>query len=269
MPWEQELSAALGAAERAGALIRKEYDIFVPVPDAPASISTYVDKASQELILGELKSRFPADALCAEESTPALETAAKTGSRVWVVDPIDGTRGFAKKTGQFSVMIGLLHDGQPVVGVVLEPAFDRLTYATLGGGCWTKTGKGSLSQCSVSGHIKLSEAVLVQSWSKPGQTSKPVQTIRPGKVVETYSGGVKLAMVARGECDIYANTYERFYDWDICAGHILVAEAGGMVTNLAGGAIHYGESDFGQGHGLLATNGPLHQAVIEKLLAAA
>ncbi len=269
MEWQVELTAALSAAEKAGALIRKEYDSFVPVPDAPANISTYVDKASQELILGELHRQFPADALCAEESTPALASAATTGSRVWVVDPIDGTRGFAKKTGQFSVMIGLLSNGKPVVGVVLEPALDRITYASLGGGCWAKDGSSAAVPCHVSARGTTAEAILVQSWAKPGQVSKVVQAIQPGGVAETYSGGVKLARVARGECDIYANTYERFYDWDICAGHVLVTEAGGMVTNLAGGDIHYGESDFGQGHGLLATNGAVHKAVIEKLLAAA
>jgi len=269
MPWNVELQAALETGARASELIRKEYETFELIPDAPASISTHVDKASQELILEELHARFPADALCAEETMAGLPNVPKTARRVWVVDPIDGTRGFAKKTGQFSVMIGLLDQGQPVVGVVIEPALGRITYASLGGGCWAKDGSTAPTACQVSRRGKLVESILVQSWSKPGQPSKAVQAIRPGSIVETYSGGVKLARVARGECDIYANTYERFFDWDICAGHVLVTEAGGMVTNLAGGAIAYGEPDFGQGHGLLATNGAVHQAVIEKILAAA
>ena len=121
MPWNAELDAALAAAAKASELIRKEYESFEIVPDAPASISTHVDKASQELILGLLHKQFPKDALCAEETTAELN-APKSAPRVWVVDPIDGTRGFAKKTGQFSVMIGLLSKGQPVVGVVAEPA---------------------------------------------------------------------------------------------------------------------------------------------------
>src|SRR5437763_10443555 len=98
MTLEKDLSAALEAAARAGELIRREYESFVAIPDAPASISTHVDKASQELILTFLHARFPADALCAEETTPALENVPHTGPRVWVVDPIDGTRGFARKT---------------------------------------------------------------------------------------------------------------------------------------------------------------------------
>ena len=260
-----ELSAALEAAEQAGELIRREYESFVAVPDAPASITTYVDRMSQELILKHLHDRFPDDALCAEENTPELEGVPHTGSRVWVVDPIDGTRGFARKTGQFSVMIGLLIDGRPAVGVVLEPALDRCTYAWAGGGCWTKIGDGTSTLCTVSGRRNLAACVLVQSRSKPGQPTGPVKALAPGRVLETYSGGVKLAMVARGEADVYANTYEKFYDWDICAGHILVTEAGGQITDLSGRPISYQAADFGQTRGLLATNGPIHDETLTRL----
>jgi 3'(2'), 5'-bisphosphate nucleotidase len=260
-----ELTAALEAAEQAGALVRREYDSFVAIPDAPANISTYVDQASQEIILNHLHAKFPNDALCAEEKTAALEQVPHNGRRVWVVDPIDGTRGFARKTGQFSVMIGLLIDGEPVLGVVMEPAIGRTTYAWFGGGCWTRVGDGTSVRCSVSSRTRLNESVLTQSWSKPGEQTRPVQALGPRSVIETYSGGVKLAIVARGEADIYANTYEKFFDWDVCAGHVLVTEAGGMVTNLAGGSIVYQASDFGQTRGLLATNGRLQIEAIGKL----
>lgn len=264
--FDGELLAALEAAELASDFIRREYESFSAIPDAPASISTYVDKASQELILEFLHERYPTDALCAEESIPGFENVLKSGPRAWVVDPIDGTRGFAKKVGQFSVMIGLLVAGKPVVGVVAEPAQRRLTYARLGGGCWTHVADGTAMACRVTEH-SASKLVLVQSWSKPGQTTKPVAAIAPIRVIETYSGGVKLAMVARGDADVYANTYETFFDWDICAGHILVTEAGGTVTDLAGASIVYQAADFGQRKGLLATNGTCHADLVRKLSA--
>jgi 3'(2'), 5'-bisphosphate nucleotidase len=265
MTTDTDLSAALEAATRAGDLIRREYESFEVIPDAPASISTHADKASQELILGHLRDRFPADGLCAEEATATLAAATRTGRRVWVVDPIDGTRGFARKTGQFSVMIGLLVERRPLLGVVLEPVQRRVTYAVQGGGCWCRVGDGEPLRCRVSDRGSLGECVLVQSWAKPGVETKPVTAIRPAKVVETYSGGVKLAMVARGEADVYANTYEAFADWDICAGHVLVTEAGGRVTDLGGGAIAYQAADFSQRKGLLATNGRLHDEVLKRL----
>lgn len=263
-----ELTAALDAAKLAGDFIRREYESFAEVPDAPASITTYVDKASQELILDLLHERFPDDALCAEETTPALEGVPHAGDRVWVVDPIDGTRGFARKTDQFSVMIGFLVGGKPMLGVVMEPALDRYTYAWAGGGCWWKVGEGTSIQCAVSRKSAASECTLVQSWAKPDQVTRPVAALSPQKVLQTYSGGVKMAMVARGEADVYANTYERFFDWDVCAGHILVTEAGGEVTDLLGQPIQYQGPDFAQTKGLLATNGRLHPEVIRRLSAA-
>jgi 3'(2'), 5'-bisphosphate nucleotidase len=213
-----------------------------------------------------LHEAFPGDALCAEESIPGYESVPKHGRRAWVVDPIDGTRGFAKKVGQFSVMIGLLVDGQPVVGVVAEPAQRRVTYAQVGQGCFTTTGEESPRPCRVSARGR-TEFILVQSWAKPGQTSRPVELLKPAKVLETYSGGVKLAMVARGEADVYANTYEAFYDWDICAGHVLLTEAGGTVTDLAGQPIVYQAADFAQRKGLLGSHGPLHADFVTKLAA--
>lgn len=266
MTFQDELSAAREAAARASDLLRREYEQFTAIPDAPVTISTHADKASQELILGFLHDRFPADALCAEESTPAFDSLPKTGRRTWVVDPIDGTRGFAKKVGQFSVMIGFLVDGQPVVGVVAEPAQNRTTFASVGGGCWTHTGDAEPTRCRVSAH-GFSELVLVQSWSKTGMSPKPVQALTPVRVVETYSGGVKLAHVARGEADVYANTYEAFADWDICAGHLLVTEAGGTVTDLSGTPIVYQGENFKQTRGLIATNGSIHAEAVSRLAA--
>ena len=264
MNFGNELAAALDAAELAGNLIRREYESFVAIPDAPASISTHVDHAAQDAIVLFLHKKFPGDGICAEENTAALAGRRYTGDRVWIIDPIDGTRGFARKTGQFSVMIGFLATGRPVVGVVMEPTQDRYTYAWVGGGCWWKSSDGTSVRCSVSRRT-LAESVLVQSWSKPGVKTRPIQAIKPAKVIETYSGGVKMAMVARGEADVYANTYERFFDWDVCAGHILVTEAGGEVTDLGGQPIRYQAPDFAQTRGLLATNGRIHADAVGRL----
>ena len=95
--------------------------------------------------------------------------------------------------------------------------------------------------------------------------SSPVSAVRPARVVETYSAGIKLALVARGEADVYANTYDAFHDWDICAGHLLVEEAGGKVTGLGGETIRYGLPGAWQRQGLLATNGHLHEAAVARL----
>ncbi len=265
MPHNSDLEAALEAARRAGRLILAAYEGFVAIPDARADITTEVDRQSQETILQYLSQRFPTDALCAEEATPTLAAAAQSGSRMWVVDPIDGTRGFAQKNGEFSVMIALLVAGRIAVGVVLEPATHRLTYAARGEGCWRQDGDAAPIACHVTATRELCSATLTQSRSrKAGERSPLVQALQPQSIRETYSAGIKLALVARGEADYYVNSYEAFHDWDICAGQILVEEAGGLVTGLGGEPIVYGTPGAWQRQGLLGSNGLLHAAAVER-----
>jgi 3'(2'), 5'-bisphosphate nucleotidase len=110
----------------------------------------------------------------------------------------------------------------------------------------------------------LAAATLTQSRSKGDKPTRPVQVLAPSKVVETYSAGIKLALVARGEADLYVNTYDAFHDWDICAGQILVEEAGGQVSGLRGETLQYGLPGAWQRAGLLASNGRLHSAALQK-----
>src|SRR5207253_4089059 len=102
---------------------------------------------------------------------------------------------------------------------------------------------------------------------QPGVRSPLVQALNPARIVESYSAGIKLALVARGEADIYLNTYDAFHDWDICAGHVLVTEAGGQVTGTKGEELRYGLPDAWQMDGLLATNGKLHAAAVARIKA--
>jgi 3'(2'), 5'-bisphosphate nucleotidase len=259
-----ELQTALAAARAAGRYLLEEYARFQVIPDAPADISTEADRRSQEIILQAIRSAFPADALCAEEATATLQDAGHTGERLWIVDPIDGTRGFARKNGEFSVMIGFVERGTVGLGVVYQPAVARLTYAARGQGCWRLDGDAAQPvACRVTAVAELTQCTLTQSRSRtPGKRSRWVDALRPARVVESYSAGIKLALVARGEADLYLNTYEAFHDWDICAGHILVTEAGGRVTGADGHELRYGLPGAWQRHGLLATNGRLHDAAL-------
>ncbi len=265
MSYERELQAALEAVDQAGRAVLAQYDRFQKIADAPASITTDADREAQEIILSHVHRTFPQDALCAEEATPTLAGSARTGPRLWVVDPIDGTRGFARKNGEFSLMVGFIDNGQIMVGVVAEPALGRLTYGVRGGGCWQRDrGQPEASRCRVSSVSQLSQATVTQSRSHHGSPPSPELTaLKPARVIETYSAGIKLVQVARGEADLYLNTYQKFHDWDICAGHILVEEAGGKATGLGGQELRYGLPGAPQTFGLLASNGVLHQAALK------
>ncbi|MCI0681949.1 MAG: 3'(2'),5'-bisphosphate nucleotidase CysQ [Gemmataceae bacterium] len=264
---ERELAVALEAVHAATEYLVQEYDRFQQIPDAPADITTEADRQAQEILLQHLTRAFPGDALCAEENTPTLQAAAHTGPRLWIIDPIDGTRGFAQKNGEFSVMVGFVDQGQIVLGIVAQPATQRLTYATHRGGCWRRDGADAAPvRCRVTDVDGLERATLTQSRSRhPDKPSRWVQGLRPAQVIESHSAGIKLALVARGAADLYLNTYDAFHDWDICAGHILVSEAGGTVTGSDGQPLVCGLPGAWQRHGLLATNGKIHDAALTRL----
>ena len=258
---KDELEAALAIAAEAAEYVRGEYDRFELIPDAPVTISTHVDRGVQEMVLTALRTRFPTDAVVAEEDTPAAH-GSPASDRCWVIDPIDGTRGFAMKTGEFSIMIGFTIHNRVVLGVVAEPVQRRVTYATLGGGCWATIHDGTPTACRVNGTTELGKAVLTQSRSKPGGQPKPVaRALAPGAILETYSAGVKLALVARGDADCYVNDYSGFNDWDICAGDILVTEAGGTVSLFNGEPVLYGVRGDKPQRGLIACTPGLHAPI--------
>src|SRR5207253_11281177 len=153
------------------------------------------DRQAQEIILQHILGAFPRDAVCAEEATPTVQQAAPTGERMWVVDPIDGTRGFAMKNGEFSVMIGFIDHGNIGVGVVGQPAIGRLTYAVRGGGCWRLDQKNAAASCHVTSTGELTKATLTQSRSRqPGTASPLLKALAPARIVESYSAGIKLAL---------------------------------------------------------------------------
>jgi 3'(2'), 5'-bisphosphate nucleotidase len=267
MAYDRELEAALEAARRAGAMLQEEYQRFQKIADAPADITTHADRDAQEIILKHLRAAFPQDAVCAEEQTASAAGTPTTGSRMWIVDPIDGTRGFARKNGEFSVMVGFVEKGRPAVGVVLEPARGRVTYATRGGGCWWLDRETPEPvRCQVTATARMGDATVTQSHSKdPAVPSREIRALGPRHVKESYSAGIKLALVARAEADLYLNTYEGFHDWDIAAGHILVEEAGGRVTGLRGQVPEYGLPGAWQRNGLLASNGLVHDEAVARL----
>jgi 3'(2'), 5'-bisphosphate nucleotidase len=256
-----ELTTALAAANHAAHLILSDYAELDAVADAPATVSTKTDRAAQDAILADLHAVFPDDAYMAEEPTALIQQMRTTGPRRWIIDPIDGTRGFVKKNGEFSIMIALVIGTQPVVAVVNEPVARRTTYAVRGEGCWWQAHGEERRPARVSTTKNAAGATLVRSHSS---SELPPAGMLFARQVITYSAGIKLGMIARGEGDLYFRGHD-FNSWDLCAGHLLVEEAGGRVTNAAGGEVTYREGDLRPIPGVLATNGLLHDAALDFL----
>jgi 3'(2'), 5'-bisphosphate nucleotidase len=270
---DKELSVALEAIEAAGVEVMRLYRSFERIDDAPSDITTDADFASQELILQRLNEQFPLDRLCAEETTAALEKDRHAGkpeaSRMWIVDPIDGTRGFARKNDEFSIMVGLVEKGVAVLGLVLEPANGRLTYAVRGGGCHSRSGPNEPFERARTRSVSwLHDAVVAMSRSRGEDgEARLLELLGAGKGVKTYSAGIKLAQVARGDADIYLGDYPAMQDWDLCAGCILVEEAGGKATDWDGDPLLFGQPPYKQLRGIAASAAGIHSealAIVQK-----
>lgn len=263
LSFQAELNVCIHSVEEAARCIMRYYNNLEPIVNAAANIALQADRDSQDIIMGELSKAFPHDGFLGEENTSFYSQLPKGGKRIWIVDPIDGTRGFAKKNGEFCIMVALVEDGVPVLGVVHDPAQSRMTYATAGGGCFGINGISKPYPCRVSNKRNLDICTLTKSHSSSAVSynNSIINRISPKEVNETYSAGLKLVKISRGEADIYLNDYGTFNQWDVCAGHILVKEAGGKMTDQNGNDIIY-RGNPSSDQGFVASNGFIHSQVL-------
>lgn len=179
--------------------------------------------------------------------------------RMWIIDPLDGTRDFLKKNGDFAVMIGLLEEGRPILGVVYTPAYDTLYFAEKGGGAFITQGE-TTSRLTVS--TRTSELRFVRSIS---HFSPRMEELAKKLNVTLYprgSFGIKAGVLAMGEADFFVS-WGKFGEWDVCANEIIVLEAGGNVTDTQGNTLFYGTHDHKLEHGIIFSNGACHAKVFE------
>src|ERR1044071_2701385 len=167
MTYEHELQVTCDLARAAGAAILEHYEGPIKVEqknyDDDVEPVTQADRIANELIVSGLKRQFPNDGILAEESVDTKRRLEK--SRVWMVDPLDGTNGFIDGNGDFAVQIGLAEDGEVVLGVVYQPLTGVLYRAVRGGGTWIERPQFDPEPAHVSDKKILSEMRLAASRS--------------------------------------------------------------------------------------------------------
>jgi len=204
---------------------------------------TDADEEAERLILAELASSFPGIPVVAEEEAAAGRIS-QVGSRFFLVDPVDGTKEFVKRGGEFTVNIGEIVDGQPVSGVVLAPAIGRLFVGAVGEGAFELSG-GAIRDIACRAPAA-DGLVAVSSRSHPdAQTDELLKTL-PIKGHTNAGSSLKFCLVAAGEADIYPRAGTTM-EWDTAAGHAVLRAAGGKVTNWDRTSFVYGKPDFRNG----------------------
>ena len=267
---ELELETAISAAREAGGAILQFYP-FEIVAEEKLGIDNYVepvtaaDKAASKIIVEGLKSVFPGDFILSEEEIDAPEKRT-THTRVWIIDPIDGTWGFIKKDGDFAVQIGLAEDGEPVLGVVFLPFYDTLYYATKGNGAFVLRGDEGPFRLHVSDNTDFSEIYLAVSRNhRSPKISRILEELGLKDEVQRGSVGLKIGLIAERVCDIYIHLSPRTKFWDTCGPQAFLEESGGVLTDLFGERFRYDIGDVQNYGGIVAANAAVHPLVIERL----
>lgn len=261
---DDDLALALELADRADAISRERFhalDLVVTTKPDRTPV-TDADQAVERAIRALLAERRPGDGILGEEFGSE-----GSGSRQWIIDPIDGTAGFLRGIPIWATLISLAVDGVPVVGVVSAPALGKRWWARTGGGAWMldeHAPDAAPERLRVSGVAALDAASLsynsIQQWDSAGRLESLVALSRRVWRTRAYGDMWSYMLLAEGHLDI-AGEFD-LQPYDMAALVPIVQEAGGRFTSVDG--------QDGPWHGsALATNGVLHEATLEVLKAAA
>ncbi|MEK8050137.1 3'(2'),5'-bisphosphate nucleotidase CysQ [Ideonella sp. DXS22W] len=219
---------------------------------ADASPVTLADQQAEQVITEGLRALTPDLPIVAEEAMAAGASPdlAAGGGRFWLVDPLDGTREFVQRNGEFTVNIALIERGVPVLGVVLAPALDegrgRLWSGVVGQGAWVSDAQGRRTMACRA----VPEPGLTVLGSRSHGDAAALDAYLAGRqVAEVKAAGssLKLCLIAEGCADLYPR-FGRTMEWDIAAGHAVLAAAGGRVCTLEGAPLAYGKPGFENPH---------------------
>jgi len=267
--YQHEIEVATELARTAGAVLLRHYNSPFLVEQKINALQeteevTAADREANELIVDRLRKEFPGDGILAEESTDTEHRLEK--DRVWLIDPMDGTKNFIRRDGDFAVQIGLSVNGQSVVGTVYQPVREVLYRAVRGGGSWIEAKTEPARRMSVSRRTNPNEMVLASSRShRSPRMERVVSTFHFKDEVRRGSVGVKIGLITEQQADLYLHLSPSTKQWDTCGPEIILQEAGGRLTDLFGQPLRYNGIRIDNRNGIVATNGAAHDMVIERL----
>jgi len=240
------LAAVRPIAEEAGRATLRFYGTTQATEKADGSPVTLADQAAEDIILPALRHLTPDIPVVSEEEASKGLSPEVTGTRFWLVDPLDGTKEFLSGNGEFTVNIALIEDGVPILGVVVVPALNE-TYA--GADACPAILADDSGEKPIAVRAPPEAGLTVVGSRSHGDASAMDSFLAGRKVAQFRAAGssLKLCLIARGEADLYPRLGTTM-EWDIAAGHAVLRAAGGDVKLLNGGAFLYGKKEFRNPH---------------------
>jgi 3'(2'), 5'-bisphosphate nucleotidase len=261
------LEQMIAIAAEAAALVAVVYDQPFSVDyKGPADPVTEADRRANELICTRLRQAFPGVPIVAEESPEADWANFRSSERVFFVDPVDGTREFVARNGEFVVMIGLVEGDRATHGVVHAPVPQLAWAGSVREGAFEIDAQGNRTPLQVGVTTELAQASVVSSRTHRSRLlERALDELGAGEVLTLGSAGLKGVAVARGKADVYMAPEKAGSLWDACAPDAIVHAAGGLYTDSFGVLIDYRAPRVENERGIVAANPTLHDRVVQRL----
>lgn len=263
-----ELPIVEQLVREAGELVRQFYDTGADVAWKGANDPvTAADHAANQHLVAGLRRAFPGDGILSEESHD--DQARRQRRRVWIVDPLDGTKEFIGRIGEFSIMVGLAIEGEAALGVVYQPVADLL-YRGAPGLLADVVQQGVVQPLAVSRVADPAQMRLVASRSHRDPLVGAVcRDLGITQDRPSGSVGLKVGLLATGQCDLYIHPSPGLKEWDTCAPDAILRATGGAMGDAWGRPLRYNKADVRQRQGLAASNGLIHARIVAATAAAA
>jgi 3'(2'), 5'-bisphosphate nucleotidase len=220
------LPAVIDMTREAGRAVMAHYGTAAGVEEKDdRSPITLADRAAHRILAEGLRRLDPAIPVISEEGRLVPAEERRAWRRFWLVDPLDGTKEFIKRRAEFTVNVGLIEDGEPVLGVVLAPALDLLYWASKGGGAWRQQGTAPAERIVSRPAVPGAALTVVESLSHPSpELEVYLQTIPVARRVKAGSS-LKFCWVADGRADVYPRLGPTM-EWDVAAGDCIYRQSG-------------------------------------------
>ena len=255
-----ELDIAIKAAREAGNAILEIYQgDFKTSKKNDDSPITDADLKSNEIIK-EILSQTEHTILSEEDKD---DQSRLSEDMVWIVDPLDGTSDFIDKTGEFTVMIALIKNKKPILGVIGWPTEKTFFVAQKGSGAF-RYSNGEWKKISVTTSTKLSECRVIGSRHHLSDKEKLFIKKLGIKDFTSIGSSLKVGKISSGEAEAYITTTNKMKEWDSAASYCIISEAGGKMTDMLGNDITYNNKEVFHQNGILVTNGLIHDKIIKE-----
>jgi 3'(2'), 5'-bisphosphate nucleotidase len=255
----EDLDAAKRLAVRAGAILLEHHVQPKVRWKGRGNPVTEADRLASAFLVKELRKMFPGEGILSEEEPDEMDRLSK--SRVWIVDPLDGTIEFINGLDEFAVMIGLSVDGISSLGVVYQPVTGKLYYAELGSGAFlTENRTTRLLQVS----RESNPLAMTIALSRSHHTADVDLILRELSITNTISSGsmgLKVGLICEGRAHLYLHTSPHTSQWDTCAADVILHEAGGRMTDMLNVPLRYNRPELRNLNGVIASNGIIHDRI--------